>query len=95
MKISTIAMNAATTTELVPARRCSQLTASVSASLRNESSPLTTSAPTTAPSRLRDAADDEHRERQERVVEVDVRRDRALEVDEEAAREARPAARRW
>jgi hypothetical protein len=45
-------MKAATTTELVPAPTWSQLIASVSASPRNESSPLITSAPTTAPNRL-------------------------------------------
>ena len=38
---------------------------------RNESSALTASAPTTAPQRLVDAADDEHRERDERQVEID------------------------
>ena len=41
---------------------------------RNESSALTASAPTTAPQRLVDAADDEHRERDERQVEIDATR---------------------
>ena len=47
-------MNAATTTELQPARRCSHEIDSVSASERNEKRPLITSAPTTAPQRLRE-----------------------------------------
>jgi len=45
-------MKAATATRRVPSGACSQLTSPFSASPRNESSPLTTSAPTTAPERL-------------------------------------------
>ena len=51
-KTSTTAMNAATATSRVPSGAWSQLTSPFSASFRNESSPLTTSAPTTAPQRL-------------------------------------------
>ena len=43
-----------------------------SASFRNELSPLIRSAPNDRAPEARDAADDEHRERDEREVEVDL-----------------------
>ena len=42
-----------------------------SASPRNELSALIASAPSTAPQRLADAAEDEHRQRDERQVEIE------------------------
>ncbi len=93
--MSTSAISALTTTILVPAGTSTVRPASsmpFSALARTESSALTASAPTTAPQRLVDPADDEHGERDERQVEVDgVDVDRE-EVDVEPAREPREEA---
>ena len=75
----------------VPCGRSSEIPTSTpcSASIRNESSALTASAPTTAPHRLVSAADHEHRQGQEGELEVDLlRRDRPEQVHEQRTREA-------
>ena len=96
-RISMSAISAPRTTSRVPGGQVDRepTWTPSSASLRNESRPLTSSAPTTAPQRLVDAADDEHRQREERQLEVDLLgRDRAEQVHEQAAGEAGRARRR-
>ena len=90
-RISISAISAPSMTSRDPSGRSSVKPTPIPSSAlpSSESRPLTASAPTTAPQRLVIAADDEHRQRQERQLEVDLLgRDRAEHVHEQAAGEA-------
>ena len=94
-RISTSAISAPSRTSLEPSGSVSlkPMCTVFSASPRNESTPLTSSAPTTAPHRLAHSADHEHRERDEGQLEVElVGGDAAELVDEEPAGEGRERA---